>query len=54
MSWGWFVASQIAFGLTAGEVVSRSTPVRTLQSYTLPGRAGLEVTPATSQPEDHS
>ena len=54
VSWGWFVASQIAFGLTAGEVVSRSTPVRTLQSYTLPGRAGLEVTPATSQPEDHS
>ncbi|MFP6639944.1 MAG: hypothetical protein VCC04_06855 [Myxococcota bacterium] len=42
VSWGWFVASQIAFGLAAGEVISRSQTVKTLQSFSLAGRAGLE------------
>ena len=31
IDWGWFVATQIAFGLVAGFVVSRFTPVPTAQ-----------------------
>lgn len=54
VNWWWFVASQIAFGLTAGEVVSRSRKVQTLQSYSLTGRAGLEATPSKSQTGDSS
>jgi hypothetical protein len=32
INWGWFVASQIGFGLTAGLVVSRQKPIPTPQS----------------------
>jgi hypothetical protein len=32
VDWGWFVASQIAFGLVAGLVVSRAQPVATPQT----------------------
>ena len=42
IDWVWFVASQMAFGLTAGFVVSRSDWVRTRQSATLFERAGIE------------
>lgn len=42
ISWAWFIASQLAFGLAAGEVIARSPRIKTLQSYTLAGRAGLE------------
>ena len=54
ISWGWFIASQIAFGLTAGEVITRSTPIKTLQSFTLAGRAGLEGTEQTGSEEEGS
>ncbi len=43
VDWPAFVFLQVVFGATAGEVISRSTPVRTLQSYPLAARAGLEV-----------
>jgi hypothetical protein len=43
VEWSWFVGSQIAFGLAAGFVVSRSERVRTLQSWPLAARAGLEI-----------
>lgn len=43
ISWLVFILLQIVFGLTAGEVISRSEPVRTLQSFPLTTRAGLEV-----------
>jgi hypothetical protein len=42
IEWGWFVATQIAFGLVAGFVVSRSSPVATFQHAPLAVRAGLE------------
>ncbi|MDG2333590.1 MAG: hypothetical protein P8Q97_05135 [Myxococcota bacterium] len=42
IQWGVFVTLQIIFGMTAGEVISRSRPVQTLQSYPLAARAGLE------------
>ncbi|HIF98445.1 MAG TPA: hypothetical protein EYQ54_15720 [Myxococcales bacterium] len=43
INWLVFIFLQMVFGLTAGEVISRSEPVRTLQSYPLTTRAGLEV-----------
>jgi hypothetical protein len=44
IAWGWFVASQIAFGLTAGSVVARATPVATAQTRSFADRAGVEAT----------
>jgi hypothetical protein len=44
IAWGWFVASQIAFGLTAGYVVARATPVATAQTRPFIARAGVEAT----------
>jgi len=43
INWLIFILLQIVFGLTAGEVISRSEPVRTLQSFPLTTRAGFEV-----------
>jgi hypothetical protein len=42
IDWGWFVASQIAFGLAAGQVVARSAKIQTMQSWPLIERAGIE------------
>jgi hypothetical protein len=42
VAWGWFVASQIAFGLGTGWVVARSKTVKTMQSWPLLERAGIE------------
>lgn len=43
IAWGWFVASQVAFGLVAGLVVARSTRVPTDQHPDLAARLGLEM-----------
>ncbi|MFP8882330.1 MAG: hypothetical protein VCE43_24045, partial [Myxococcota bacterium] len=54
VQWGWFIASQVAFGLAAGSIVARSQPVRTLQSLPLAARAGIEaagVSDAREEPE---
>jgi len=54
IQWGWFVASQIAFGLTVGFTVARARPVETLQSLPLAARAGIEaagVSGARKEPE---
>ncbi len=40
--WGWFVASQVAFGIVAGIVVSRQERIRTWQRLPLAFRAGME------------
>jgi hypothetical protein len=40
--WGWFVASQVVFGLVAGGVITRTQRVRTLQALPLAVRAGIE------------
>lgn len=42
VSWPWFLASQLAFGLACGLVVERSERVRTLQLWPLAMRAGVE------------
>ena len=42
IEWRWFIASQIAFGVTAGLVVGRSERIRTLQHLPLRERAGIE------------
>jgi hypothetical protein len=42
VSWPWFIASQVAFGLATGYVVAKVEPIRTLQSLSLIERAGLE------------
>ena len=41
VNWAWFVASQIAFGLTAGYVIARTEKVETMQTWPLAARAGL-------------
>jgi hypothetical protein len=42
ISWPWFVASQVGFGIVAGIVVSRHQRVRTWQHLPFPIRAGFE------------
>ena len=40
--WGWFVVSQMGFGIVAGMVVSRTQKIRTWQGMPLGLRAGME------------
>jgi hypothetical protein len=40
--WGWFLASQFAFGLVAGFVVARHEPITTMQYLPFAVRAGIE------------
>jgi hypothetical protein len=42
IEWIWFIASQVAFGVLAGWVVSRSEQIATAQTLPLAVRAGLE------------
>jgi hypothetical protein len=42
IAWGWFIASQVAFGLIAGFIVAHSKEVETAQSWPLAARAGIE------------
>src|SRR6202035_1792988 len=42
IDWTWFVASQIAFGLAASQVIARTTKIATMQSVPLVERAGIE------------
>ena len=44
IAWIWFIASQIAFGVTAGLVVARMERIETRQTWPLAVRAGLEAT----------
>jgi len=41
IDWLWFIASQIAFGMTTGYVVHHSRMVETMQSWPLAARAGI-------------
>lgn len=41
IDWGWFIASQVAFGLVAGYIVHHTETVETMQSWPLAARAGL-------------
>jgi hypothetical protein len=42
ISWPWFVACQLGFGLVGGFVIARSTSIRTMQSWTLAERAFVD------------
>src|ERR1700749_2668087 len=42
ISWGWFVVSQVAFGVVAGLVVARQGKIRTDQSMPFVLRMGIE------------
>ncbi len=46
IDWSWFIASQLAFGLVVGWVVSRAPPVETMQTWPLLARAGLRRPPS--------
>jgi hypothetical protein len=50
IDWGWFVGSQIAFGLTAGWVIARTAQIKTLQSLPLTDRAGIEAPRSEEKP----
>jgi hypothetical protein len=51
VDWPWFIVSQIAFGLAAGLVVARAHPLRTMQTWPLAARAGVEATGTRSASE---
>ena len=42
IAWGWFIASQMAYGLITGYIVAHSKWVETQQDWPLAARAGLE------------
>jgi hypothetical protein len=42
IDWTWFVASQLAFGLTCGFVVARTERIATMQNLSWASRAGLD------------
>jgi hypothetical protein len=44
IEWTWFIASQVAFGVVTGWVVSRSERIATAQPLPLAARAGVEAT----------
>jgi len=42
IDWRWFIASQIAFGLAAGFVITHTERIETMQSWPLAARMGVE------------
>jgi hypothetical protein len=50
IDWGWFVGSQIAFGVTAGWVIARTAKIETMQSLALTDRAGIEAPRSEEKP----
>jgi hypothetical protein len=42
IDWFWFIASQVAFGVAAGTVVVRQSPMPTLENVAFALRAGIE------------
>ena len=49
IDWVWFIASQVAFGVVAGTVVVRQSPMPTLENVAFALRAGVEA-PGTISP----
>lgn len=49
IDWRWFVASQLAFGLTGGYVIARAQSIETRQDWPLVVRAGLDA-PGVARP----
>jgi hypothetical protein len=51
IDWAWFFASQIAFGIAAGWVISRSERIGTMQTWPLAARMGVEAPGISSEKE---
>jgi hypothetical protein len=49
VDWRWFVASQLAFGLTGGYVIARTQRIEAREDWPLAVRAGIEA-PGVDQP----
>ena len=43
IDWFWFIASQVAFGMTTGYIIQHTRTVETMQTWPLAARAGLEI-----------
>ena len=52
IQWGWFIASQAAFGLTAGWVILRVEPIALLQRLPLAAKAGIEAAGVSAPREE--
>ncbi len=52
IAWGWFLISQVTFGVTAGLVVSRHSRVLTSQSLPFAARLGIEAPGLMGSRED--
>jgi len=42
IDWLWFIASQVAFGMTTGYIIHHTATVETMQTWPLAARAGIE------------
>jgi hypothetical protein len=54
IAWGWFLISQIAFGLVAGLVVARQERIRTTQALPFIMRMGIEAPGLTQERESET
>jgi hypothetical protein len=52
IDWPWFIASQVAFGIVAGLVVMRESPMPTRENLSFAIRAGIEA-PGTTAPREN-
>src|SRR5712691_1161270 len=53
IDWRWFIASQVAFGMTGGLVIARAEQIETMQTWPMAARAGLE-TPGEDDAEEQA
>jgi hypothetical protein len=53
ISWPWFVACQLGFGLVGGYVIARSASIQTMQSWSLAERAFVEAPGITGHGDEH-
>src|SRR6202142_2319882 len=52
IDWPWFIASQVAFGIVAGVVVMRASPMPTRENLSFAIRAGIEA-PGITAPREN-
>ena len=52
IDWPWFIASQVAFGIVAGLVVMRESPMTTRENLSFAIRAGIEA-PGITPPREN-
>src|SRR5271157_5787303 len=53
IDWPWFIASQVAFGIVAGVVVMRASPMPTRENLSFAIRAGIEA-PGITAPRENA